>query len=52
MMTELHKKKYFIMDTSVNGIDNDLFNYTDISKVGCAHNPIILDRKTRAAHSG
>ena len=32
-MTELQKKKYFIKDTSVNGIDNDLFNYADISKV-------------------
>jgi predicted KAP-like P-loop ATPase len=26
-------KKYFIKDISVNGIDDDLFNYADISKV-------------------
>jgi predicted KAP-like P-loop ATPase len=26
-------RKYFIKDTSVNGVDDDLFNYADISKV-------------------
>lgn len=32
-MAELKKRKYFIKDTSVNEIDDDLFNYADISKV-------------------
>jgi predicted KAP-like P-loop ATPase len=32
-MAELQKRKYFIKDTSVNGIGEDLFNYADISKV-------------------
>ena len=32
-MTENKNKKYFIKDTSVNGLDDDLFNYADISKV-------------------
>ncbi|MCD9022635.1 KAP family P-loop NTPase fold protein [Cohnella silvisoli] len=32
-MGKLKMKKYFIKDASVNGIDDDLFNYSDISKV-------------------
>ncbi|WEK54348.1 MAG: P-loop NTPase fold protein [Candidatus Cohnella colombiensis] len=32
-MGKLKTKKYFIKDASVNGIDDDLFNYSDISKV-------------------
>ena len=32
-MAESKNKRYFIKDTSIDGIDSDLFNYADISKV-------------------
>jgi hypothetical protein len=32
-MANSEKKQYFIKDVSVDGLDNDLFNYADMSKV-------------------